>query len=218
LVVSLIVNNEEHLLRALADTGVSISSIILEAYGSAIWPFIKTDDSNTTTWSTMGGKFTTNKTGFVTFSLPEFNLKKRICYFWAFHVDDRPESSSTYDMIMGWDLLGELGIIRNFNDHTVTWDTDTIPMKDRDTCTLSSVEVLIDIYMSANEPKMLRDEYSRAIKILDAEYKPASLDDVIKTFEKLHVDKQHQLKLLLQKYERQFDGTLGEFNMEHKNN
>jgi hypothetical protein len=26
----------------------------------------------------MGGKFTTNKTGFVTFSLPEFNLKKQI--------------------------------------------------------------------------------------------------------------------------------------------
>jgi hypothetical protein len=29
-------------------------------------------------------------------------------------------------------LLEELGIIMNFNDHTVTWDTDTIPMKDRD--------------------------------------------------------------------------------------
>jgi hypothetical protein len=72
--------------------------------------------------------------------------------------------------------------------------------------------------MSANEPQKLRDEYSRATKILDAEYKPASLDDVIKTCEKLHVDKQHQLKLLLQKYERPFDGTLGEFNMEHKNN
>jgi hypothetical protein len=60
LVVSLIVNNEEHLLRALADTGAS-SSIILEAYTSA--PFIKTDDSNTTTLSTMGGKFTMTKTG-----------------------------------------------------------------------------------------------------------------------------------------------------------
>jgi hypothetical protein len=46
LVVSLIVNNEEHMLRALSDTGAS-SSIILEAYASA--PFIKTDDSNTTT-------------------------------------------------------------------------------------------------------------------------------------------------------------------------
>jgi hypothetical protein len=74
--VILIVNNEEHLLRALSNTGAS-SSIILEAYTSAIFPFIKIDDSNTTTWSIMGGKFTTTKTGFVTFSLPEFNLKKK---------------------------------------------------------------------------------------------------------------------------------------------
>jgi hypothetical protein len=95
--VSLIVNNEEHLLRALADTGAS-SSIILEAYTSA--PFIKTDDSNTTLWSTMGGKFTTTKTGFVTLSLPEFNLKKLMCASWAIHVDDHSESSSTCDMII----------------------------------------------------------------------------------------------------------------------
>jgi hypothetical protein len=59
LVLSLIVKNEEHLLRALADTGVSIS-IILEAYTSP--PFIKTDDNNTITWSKMDGKFTTTKT------------------------------------------------------------------------------------------------------------------------------------------------------------
>jgi hypothetical protein len=62
LVVSLIVNNEEHLLRALADTGAS-SSIILEAYTSATLPFIKTDDNNATIWSTMGDKFTTTKIG-----------------------------------------------------------------------------------------------------------------------------------------------------------
>jgi hypothetical protein len=61
---------------------------------------------------------------------------------------------------------------------------------------------------------LLRDEYSRATKILDAEYKPASLDDVIKTCENLQVEEQHQLKELLQKYEHLFDGTLGEFNME----
>jgi hypothetical protein len=52
-----IVENEEHLLRALADTGASSSNIILEAYTSG--PFINTDDSNTTTWSTMGGQVTT---------------------------------------------------------------------------------------------------------------------------------------------------------------
>jgi hypothetical protein len=87
------------MLRVLADTGASSSSsIILEAYTSD--PFIKTDDNNATTWSTMGGKFTITKTGMmiVTFSLPEFNLKKQ--FFWAFHVDDCSESSSTYDIII----------------------------------------------------------------------------------------------------------------------
>jgi hypothetical protein len=71
----------------------------------------------------------------MTYSLPEFNLKKIIYSSWEIHVDDRSESSSTYDMIIGQgrDLLEELGIIMNFNDHTVTWDTDTIPMKDRNT-------------------------------------------------------------------------------------
>jgi hypothetical protein len=87
-------------------------------------------------------------------------------------------------------------------------------MKDRDTCTLSSVEALIEIYMGAYEPRTLGDEYSRATKILDADYKPVSLDDVIKTCENLHVEEQHQLKILLQKYEHLFDGTLGEFNMD----
>jgi hypothetical protein len=70
------------------------------------------------------------------------------------------------------------------------------------------------VYMSANEPQTLRDEYSRATKILDAEYKPESLDNVIKTCENLHAEEQHQLKILLQKYEHLFDGTLWEFNMD----
>jgi hypothetical protein len=59
--------------------------------------------------------------------------------------------------------------------------------------------------MSENEPQTLRDEYSQATKILDAE---------CKTCENLRVEDQHQLKTLIQKYEHLFDGTLGEFNME----
>jgi hypothetical protein len=39
--------------------------------------------------------------------------------------------------------------------------------------------------MNANESQTLRDEYSQATKILDADYKPASFDGFIKTFENL---------------------------------
>jgi hypothetical protein len=64
--------------------------------------------------------------------------------------------------------------------------------------------------MNENEPQMFRDEYSRATKILDVEYKPASLDDVIKTSE--HPCRgTASTKILLQKYEHLVDGTLGEF-------
>jgi hypothetical protein len=49
----------------------------------------------------MGGKFTTTKTGFVTFSPPELSLKKQMCDYWEFHLGDRSESLSTYDMIIG---------------------------------------------------------------------------------------------------------------------
>jgi hypothetical protein len=62
--VSLIVNHQEHLLRTLDDTDArssNSSSIIFEEYTSA--KFIKMDDSNTTTWCTVDGKFTTTKTG-----------------------------------------------------------------------------------------------------------------------------------------------------------
>jgi hypothetical protein len=48
----------------------------------------------------MGENFTTTSAGFVKFSLLEFNLKKQMFTSWTFHVDDRSESSSTYDMII----------------------------------------------------------------------------------------------------------------------
>jgi hypothetical protein len=64
---------------------------------------------------------------------PRVQPQEKMYTSWAFHVDGRSESSITYDMIMGRDLLGESGIIMNFNVHTVTWDTDTIPMNDSHT-------------------------------------------------------------------------------------
>jgi hypothetical protein len=91
----------------------------------------------------------------------------------------------------------------NFNDHTVNWDTDTISFKDSDTSTLLLAEALIAVHLSANDPQTVRGEYSRAIKIIDAE-----------TSEKLQVEEQHQHKDITSKISSTFYGTLGELNME----
>jgi hypothetical protein len=49
---------------------------------------------------------------------------------------------------------------------------------------------------------------------LDAEYKPAVLQEVTQMCTNLNTEEQYQLIKLLQKYEHLFDGTLGEFNMD----
>ena len=68
-------------------------------------------------------------------------------------------------------------------------------MKDRGT--LASQESLIEVYLTANEPQTLVDEFSRSTKILDAEYKPAILDEVIKMCENLNQEEKHQLLQIL---------------------
>jgi hypothetical protein len=108
--------------------------------------------------------------------LPEFNLTKSIS--WKFHVDDQSKVPDTFGMIIGQDLLGKLGVILNFNDKTDTWDFDTISMKEG---SLNSQEAITEIILAANERQWLIDEFSCSNKILDAEYKPESLEEVIKT-------------------------------------
>jgi hypothetical protein len=58
---------------------------------------------------------------------------------------------------------------------------------------------LIEDYLSANKSQTLKDEYSWGTKILYAEYNKhvlASLDDVIKACQNIHVVEPHQLKML----------------------
>jgi hypothetical protein len=46
---------------------------------------------------------------------------------------------------------------------------------------LNSQKVSTEIYLASNKPQGLVDEFSRSTKILDAEYKPAILEEVTLT-------------------------------------
>jgi hypothetical protein len=92
-------------------------------------------------------------------------------------------------MNMGRDLLRELGIILYFNDHTVTLDTDTTPMKDRGT--LNTQDDFLKIYLASNEPQSLVNEFSPSTKIVGAEYKRAILEEGAKMCDNLNSEKQH---------------------------
>ena len=76
-------------------------------------------------WSTVAGKVSTNKKAKIQFSLPE--LFEAPLIEWRVHLAD---SLGNYDMIIGRDMLSELGIDLHFSTFTCTWEKRTIPIKD----------------------------------------------------------------------------------------
>ena len=59
--------------------------------------------------------------------LPEFHKRKAI--HWQADVTKQPMA---YDIILGEDLLKELGLIINYNEGVITWDDASVAMKDVD--------------------------------------------------------------------------------------
>jgi hypothetical protein len=116
-------------------------------------------------------------------------------------------------MIVGRDLMSQLGIILDFDGQTMMWDKSTIKMRDN--------EDLFDINSPINEfywheesyeSQALNDASSHLKKILDAKYEPADLDKIARNCDYLTDDKQTQLLSLLHKYQHLFDGSLGTWN------
>jgi len=68
------------------------------------------------------------------------------------------------------------------------------------------------LLLSTEEPVSTSDEKSRTIKILDAKYEAANLDELVSESTNLDIDQQKALRYLLGKYEDLFDGTLGDFD------
>ena len=117
-----------------------------------------------------------------------------------FHVTSQ---ESTYDIILGRDLLRSLGLNFNFKENTITWEHVSIDMKPRD-CEIKS-------HFAIAESNSVKEATGRIKRILDAKYEKANLKQVIKKLNYLTKVEQKGLLKLLQKYETMFDGTLGTY-------
>ena len=157
---------------------------------------------------TKGGVYQTNKKCKLPFKLVEFDMQTTIN--WEFHVDEttKPEDSN-YDMIIGRDLLGELGMDICFSTSTIQWRGVSVPM--REYGDLRSRQVAHLIYLENFESELTQAVSSRVNRILDAKYEKADLVQITGHCSHLTKNQQGKLLILLQKYEDLFDGTLGEW-------
>ena len=109
-------------LRVLLDSGCSGTMV-----NKNFLKKLRTKSAKEQSWTTKSGTFTTSGKCKVSFSFPEFDANREI--EWDVHVDQSDSSQSTYDMIVGRDLLEALGIDLLFSEKMMNWDGATVPMR-----------------------------------------------------------------------------------------
>ena len=131
--------------------------------------------------------------------MPEFHQHKNIK--WKAYVTTQP---MLYDIILGQDLMQELGLIIDYKTNTLNWDDATIAMKPVDAQPAELFEI--------PEGKALKEASNRLDDILAAKYAPANLEKVVETCKHLDSTEKLELYQLLTEFEDLFDGTLGHWN------
>ena len=102
-------------------------------------------------------------------------------------------------MIIGLDLLCELDLIINCEEKVVEWQDSNIPMIIPVT-KFNNKKQLRVVLQSTKEPESTKSERSRLVKILDTDYKPADIDDIVITEDDLNEEQKEFPRNLLNKY------------------
>ena len=193
-------------MRCLLDSGTT-STLVLKKFVKKL----RLKPATKRTWMTRGGKFSTTKTTTAKFRLPELHNEREI--EWKVHVDESKSPEDTnYDMIIGGDLLIQLGIDITYSKKIIQWDGATLPMRSIDLLTQKTAydQAIEDLY----ESEIVQDSTERIKRILDAHYEKADLDKLTASYTHLQETERNELNQLLKKYEYLFDGTLGKWKTE----
>ena len=177
--------------KILLDSGAS-GSIVKEQLVSRF----KKVPSENCTWRTMAGSFTTTSKCVVEFTLPELNPTAKIKQ--KLHVVPK---MSKYDIILGRDVMQNLGINLDFEDKVIRWNGSSANMKHPQSANNFNYNI--------EESYALQAENSRLQRILDAKYEKANLLEITKNCTHLSTKEQKSLYFLLRKFEKMFNGQLG---------
>jgi len=185
--------------RVLFDTGYSSSLINKEMVKD-----LPTELDDTQRWVTKSGYFNTSKKCLLKLTLPQLHKHREIQ--WTMHVDETTPNRSNYEMIIGRDLMHELGLIINFQEGRVYWDNAWINMQDPILFSEMPIEEFEEELFMMHDP--VTTDAQRIQDIIDAKYCPADLEkEVNKT--KLSLSQKATLLKLLKKFKTLFDGSLG---------
>jgi len=183
-------------ISVLLDSGASSSVIHKDLVRK-----LRMTKTSPTTWNTAAGPLNTSEQVDIEFALPELSPSATIKA--TVHV--HPAKITRYDMIIGRDMLTELGIDVLFSTSTIEWGrmNASIPMKPYD------FVLNEDVYIAESEG--VEADTERLSSILDAKYAPTDVQAFAEEQKHLSAEERTALLQLLTEYETLFDGTLGQW-------
>ena len=187
-------------MRVLFDSGCGDTIVNLELIKD-----LEQQRTKKSKWSTKGGSFKTNKVCNITFMLPLFHKNRDIT--WKAHVDERNPTGCRYDLIVGRDLMTELGMDLKFSEGTMVWDNAEVPMQPPFWFDQQNVDQLENELFMVHDPSTTDAE--RIQKILDIKHQKADLNKIVEEIKTINSEERQQLKSVLSKFEDLFDGSLG---------
>ena len=118
------------------------------------------------------------------------------------------ENDMSYDIIIGMDLMQELGIDILNSSGTIKWGDQEIHMRPRDT-------TLAEMLSTVKDPPAVEAATKRISNILDAKYEAANLKNIAKNTPSLSQEDKIALYNVLKNYGTLFDGQLGRWKGNH---
>ena len=115
-------------MRILFDSGFAENLI-----NHSLIKSLETTKETKTKWTTKAGEFSTHRRCEINFTLPGLHKHRNIT--WKCYVDESDPETNSYDLIIGRDLMHEIGIDICFSAAEVRWDNASIPMQPVDKST-----------------------------------------------------------------------------------
>ena len=172
--------------------------------------------SNKVEYNTSAGMYCTIHDVKVNFGMPEFSSSNIINH--CFHVKNYiVKSGIGYDMIIGRDLMVQLGLMDEFKCKDFQCNGATVHMKEPSGLLGKSdltKREMCELVMQTTEPASTREATERIVKILNSTYVKADLKQVSDNSTQLNAEEINQLLSLPKDFEDLFGVTLGDWATE----
>jgi hypothetical protein len=172
-----------------------------------------------TKWDTANGVFNTDGTGVIeNFNLPQFTRKRAITA--SFHMYHK-KPTNKYDVILGRDLLKDIGFDIYYSASQFVWDNVIIDMvpsghwmkeKIKSVAKTWNTKRVLNREENSNETGDESNEELCLATILPADYKPVEIASVVEKQTHLTAEEREKLHTMLLDFQTLFQGKRGHYN------